>query len=292
VDRNPRRSTILIVCDNEMDRETLRVYVGTMGYPWLLAWSFPEAVEMLNKESVCAAILDSRCMSSGLGQEDCRLREILLALPGRVLVLTNEDLNVPAGEIAKRYSLPIVKLERVTQDLWDCLERLLHPPPAFQAIAEISHLILDTFLQPVPAGIRDSHSNVRQLLYESKSFTTDISLEPVKDTASFLLAGQILSRTATQRPLSGSRVVFEGPKGILGSTMTNEWGEFSFELPNGSKITLEIEVSPNQRLRINSPTLQFSEKDESKPADQSSSSEISGQPGNKYLRHRTSRGRS
>jgi CheY-like chemotaxis protein len=255
VGRYSERARVLIVCDDEVDRDTLRVFVGTMGYQWMVASNLDEAVEILNREPTAAAILDSRHLTLEAGQENRSLREVLMRLPGRIIVLTKETSGDVMSEIARRYSLPIIQRERIAQDIWSSLETLLHPSTAMQRITEAARLVMDTLLMPLPEGIRNSRMDKRQLVYESESVTADISLEPRSESILISLVGQILRKTEPRRPLGGVSVVVEGREGLLGSAMTNEWGEFSYQMKSQPIIALELVVNPNHWVKIVLPEL-------------------------------------
>ena len=50
--------SVLIMCERAAERETIRVLVGTMGCQWVLASSIEEALAMLSRERISAALLE------------------------------------------------------------------------------------------------------------------------------------------------------------------------------------------------------------------------------------------
>jgi hypothetical protein len=262
-----KRSRVLIISRREEDRDTIRVLVGTMGCQWVLASDLKEALDILNKEETSAVILDSRCAINESGREDERLNEILLRLPGRVIVLADERSGVGTSDLVRKLSLPLVQRDRITQDLWVCLEALIRPRAAVLRITEEARLILDTLLQSLPAGIRYSQLNTRQLVYDADSLTTDISLERVPASNSILLVGQIMWKGEPELPCKGVAVVLQGQEGPLGLAVTNESGEFSFEFKKEPSVAIEIEDRANHCVTIISPGLDWDMKIESQSGD-------------------------
>jgi hypothetical protein len=72
-----------------------------------------------------------------------------------------------------------------------------------------------------------------------------------------MLTGQIMRTNSPQIPLNGVPVVLKGQQGPLGLMITNEAGEFSFELQNERSVSLEIEVTPNDWVLLKSPPLDW-----------------------------------
>lgn len=248
----PRR--VLIVSDQEADREAIRLLLGSMGCRWILATTTEEAVAILNREPIAAAIMDARLAVWDSAKKNESFREILLRLPGRVILLSESDGTGPI-EFAGAYSLPTIKRERWAQDLWGNLETLLNLPATARLTKETARLALDTLTQPLPQGIRQTQANIRHLLYETSALSVDVSLERVPDSNSILLAGQILTRFAPQRAFQGAPVALLVDDRLLGLATTNQAGEFLFEFEKEPNVTLEIEDRPSHCVRIHTPKL-------------------------------------
>jgi hypothetical protein len=60
------------------------------------------------------------------------------------------------------------------------------------------HLLFDSNLQPVTAGVRGVVS-ARQFLYETDDYYIDLRLEPRRDSESACLVGQVLNRKGSNR---------------------------------------------------------------------------------------------
>lgn len=247
------RQSVLIISGYAADRETIPLLLGSMGCRWILVPTLEEALATLNREPIAAAILDSRLVIVGSEEKNHILREILLRLPGRVILLSNEPYAPAAIDFAATYSLPFINRDRWAQDLWRGLETLLGQPALTERVEETARLALDTLLQPLPVGIRLSQANSRHLLYETSSLSIDMSFELLPESNCISLGGQILTKADPTRALTGAPVRLRGRARPLGFTMTNQFGEFFFQFEREPHVTLEIEDRPNHCVRIDSP---------------------------------------
>ncbi len=267
---------VLIICERAAERDTIRVLVGTMGCQWVLASDIKEALALLGRERTSAALLELPGGISDPAKVDQDIRELVVRFPGRVIALTNETPTPMITELASKYSVPLIQRDRLAMDLWPCLESMVYPKLGIGRITKVARLALDTFLQPLPSGVRSLQSDTRQLVYEAPALTADISLERSPNSARTTLMGQIMRTNEPQIPLNGVPVVLKSRKGPLGLKMTNEAGEFSFEFQNEKSVTLEFEVSPNDWVAIISPPLDPVRREEGQPAVESDDAGTSG----------------
>lgn len=236
---------VLIICERAADRDTIRVLVGTMGCQWLLASGIDEALALAGRERTSAVLLELPRTNSDSVRVDQGVRELLVRFPGRVIALTDESPTPLIKELLSRYSIPSVQRDRLAADLWPCLESMVYPHLGIRRITKVARLVFDTFLQPLPAGIRYLQPGTRQLVYEAPALTADITLERAADSTRTTLTGQVMRTNLPQIPLNGVPVVLKGQKGPIGLMITNEAGEFSFEFQSERSVAIEIEVSPN-----------------------------------------------
>jgi len=227
----------------------------------MLATTMEEALAKLGREQASVAVLELAGANSDPDKMHQNLRELLVRFPGRVIALTDEAPTPEVAQLTKKYSIPSVQRVRLTADLWPCLESMVYPQTGLRRVTQVAYLILDTFLHPLPAGTRFMQPNTRQLLYETQSLTADISFERSFDSTLTTLVGQVLRRDEPRTPLSSISIVLKGEKGPLGLKTTNESGEFSFEFQDERRITLEIEIKPNEWVAIISPTLDWGAKE-------------------------------
>ncbi len=249
---------VLIICDRAAERETIRVLVGTMGCQWVLASSIEQALAILSRERISAALLELPRAVSDPDQMPKNLREFLVRFPGRVMALTDGMPTPAITELISKYSIPWVQRDRLAMDLWPRLESMVYPQLGMRRFTKVARLVLDTFLQPLPAGIRYSQQfDIRQLVYEAESLTADIAFERPPDSTRTTLLGQLMRTNEPQILMNGVPVVLKSPKGPLGVRTTNEVGEFAFEFQNERSVSLEVEVSPNHWVLIVSPPLEW-----------------------------------
>ncbi|HEY6946588.1 MAG TPA: hypothetical protein VI431_15725 [Candidatus Acidoferrum sp.] len=248
---------VLIICERAAERDTIRVLAGTMGCQWVLASSIEEALALLGRERTSAALLELPGKASNFDKLDQGVRELLVRFPGRIIVLMDESPSPMVSELISKYSIPSVQFDRLAVDLWPRLESMVYPQLESGRIAKVARLILDTFLQPLPAGIRYLTPDTRQLIYEASGLTADIAFERSPDSPRTTLTGQILRTNMPQVPLKGVPVVLKGQKGPLGLIRTNEAGEFTFEFQKERSVSLEIEVAPNDWVLLLSPPLDW-----------------------------------
>lgn len=272
---------VLIICESAAERDTIRVLVGTMGCQWILASGIDEALALLGRERTSAALLELPGAVSDPVKFDEGVRDLLARFPGRVIVLTDETPTQMTTELISKYSIPFVQRDRLAVDLWPRLESMVYPQLGSRRITRVARLVLDTFLQPLPAGIRTSQSDTRQLVYEAPALTADISFERSPNSAQLTLLGQILRTKESQVPLNGVSVVLKNRQGPLDVKMTNEAGEFSFEFQNERTVSLEIEVSPNDWVLILTPPLDWVEKREEQLVNETGAAETSVRNGAK-----------
>ena len=251
---------VLIICERTEERDTIRVLVGTMGCQWVLASGIEEALTLLGRERTSAALLEVPGAISDSAKLEEGIRELLVRFPGRVIVLTDGAPGPLTSDLISKYSIPSVQRDRLAVDLWPRLESMVYPQLGSRRITRVARLVLDTFLQPLPAGIRSLQPDTRQLVYEAPALTADISFEPSHSSPRITLLGQVLRTKEPQIPLNGVSVVLKSRNGPLNVKMTNEVGEFSFEFQNERVVSLEIEVSPNEWVLLITPPLDWASK--------------------------------
>ncbi|PYT95256.1 MAG: hypothetical protein DMG38_27865 [Acidobacteria bacterium] len=251
---------MLIICERAAERDTIRVLVGAMGCQWVLASGIEEALALIGRERTSAALLELPGAICDPTKVNRGARELLMRFPGRVIALTDETPSPITGELISQYSIPFVRRNRLAVDLWPRLECMVYPQLGIRRVTKVARLVLDTFLQPLPAGIRHMQPDTRQLVYKAASLTVDLSFESAPDSSRMTLLGQIIRASDPLSPLNGVPVVLKNKRGPMGLRMTNEVGEFSFEFENERSVSLEIEVRPNDWVLILSPPLDGNER--------------------------------
>lgn len=248
---------LLIISDRSVVRESACVLVGTMGWQWVAVCRIEDALASFETEKAAAAVLDLPSEVSEPGQIGQDFSELLSRVQGRLIVLTGETAAQEMANLEKKYSIPFVQRDKLAVDLWPCLSTLVFSQPPIRKITQVASLVLDTFLQPAPAGIRASRTGIRQLVYEADHITADISFEQLPDSSLTVACGQVMRGADPRVGLSGASVLMKGEKGPVELKLTNQFGEFSFEFEDERKVTFEVEVNHDHWITIASPVLEW-----------------------------------
>ena len=249
---------VLIISERPTVRESASVLVGTMECQWVLVPRMEDALANFGIEKVSAAVLDLPNGISDPARIGTDFDELLSRVQGRLIVLTSETTASEMGDLEKKYSIPFVPRERLAVDLWPPLATLMFSRPAIRRVTQVARLVLDTFFQALPLGIRaSSRTDLRQLVYEADHFTTDISLEHLPGSTRTTASGQVMRDADPRIPLNGVSVVMKGEKASPELKVTNQSGEFSFEFENQRKVTFEIEVNYGHWITIVPPVLEW-----------------------------------
>ena len=235
------------------------VLVGTMGCQWMLASDVENALANLEEEKPSVAVLDLPSAVFDPLRTSKDFPELLRQMQGRLVVLTDETIAPEIGDLEKKYSIPFVQRNRLMVDLWPCLATMFSKP-VIRRITQTARLVLDTFFQPLPEGIRACPMDIRQLVYETGRITADICLEYWPNSEKITASGQVMRSAEPRVPLDGVPVVIKGEKGPRELKLTNQHGEFSFEFEKERTISFEIEVNHGHWVEIISPNLEWGMK--------------------------------
>src|SRR5207247_10332041 len=146
-------------------------------------------------------------------------------------------------DLINRYSLPRVARDRLLQELWGCLESLLRPSSLVRRVTQAARLVFDSFLQPLPDGIRISQLPARRLVYEAGSLMADLCMEPKTDSPRTALVGQLVDSAKPDRRFDRIPVVRQGQKGPIALATTNEFAELLLAFDFYPSLSLEPETS-------------------------------------------------
>ena len=214
----------------------------------------------MEHENLGIAIFDPQREDLSATRFGSDVGKIIARLRGRVIVVRGEKSSPEINELIRRHWLPHIRRDRLVQELWSNLEVLLRPAMALQRITRVARLILDSFLQPLPVGVRMVQRTARRFVYECGSLSADVSFEPKKDSQLIELVGQIVDSANPDRPMEGMPVVLLGQKGPIALAMTNEFGEFHVDFDFESNVTVEFQTSKDQWVTLVSPSLEWAAK--------------------------------
>lgn len=117
----------------------------------------------------------------------------------------------------------------------------------------LARLTFDSFLEPLPAGIRSEQRLSRQALYEAGDFRLDLRLEQERGTASVSLVGQIENRKDPQRKVGQIPVLLASGKEVVAKTLSNHFGEFQFTYRPRTGLRLYVPVLGEQAQGVDVP---------------------------------------
>jgi CheY-like chemotaxis protein len=259
IERQSRK--VLIICEEPSARDTIRVLLGSMGCQCVVASGVQQAIAILEQENPDAAIVDPHSCDFSAAPILSGLDKIYARLGGRVVVLTGHEKEQEVKELLERYSLPGIRRDRLLQELWVNLESSFRPKEVLRRIINAAHLVFDSFLQPMPAGVRGvAQLTARQLVYQSGSLMADLRIEPQNDFRNFAVVGQIVDSDRPDRQFDSIPVVLHGRRGPLALATTNKFGEFHFNLDFEPSVTLEIEVPGEPWVSVALPSLEWAKR--------------------------------
>jgi CheY-like chemotaxis protein len=245
---------VLMVGADTLVRDNMRVMLGSMGYHCLVASTVEEAQALLEVEKPDAVILDARQVGSAPSRRVAAFHKMLRTLRGRAIVLTDQECDPELLRVLDAYSLPQVPREVLLQKVWPSLDSLLRRNIVQRQITQNARLVLDSFLQPLCAGVRDSQLlSARRLLYESEGLMADLSLEPQGNSQRITLVGQVLDAAQPERQLASLSVALQGQAGPIAVATTNKFGEFHFDFDSQPGVSLDIGVKANHWVSLELP---------------------------------------
>lgn len=113
--------------------------------------------------------------------------------------------------------------------------------PFRAGLAHRAETLFDSFLDPVPAGLRGHAASARQLLYEAGDYLVDFLLEQ-RTAGPGALTGQVVHAHADGATAGAGIVLVREPDTVLGQTIANSLGEFqmNFERSGNLRVCLGI----------------------------------------------------
>lgn len=134
-----------------------------------------------------------------------------------------------------RATPPAVLPERARALFGPPVERL----PGLVAAAT-ARLVFDTFLQPLPAGLRGTSRLNRHLVFREHDLLVDVQVEPEHEAGQQCITGQVQSTRVPTEELADLPVMLLEGSRILMSTRTNRHGEFIFHAATRAEMGLRV----------------------------------------------------
>jgi hypothetical protein len=123
----------------------------------------------------------------------------------------------------------------------------------FPQVAEAAHIIFDSLLDPVPAGVRGAALS-RQFLQESAPFVVDLraAFEPARQWIH--LVGQVLNSAEPQSNVSDVEVFLLSGEELAAKTKANASGEFELEFKDSENLQLFVDIRGRKVIEVRVPT--------------------------------------
>ena len=251
------RKKVLIVGEEPLARDDMRILLGSAGCECMVASNVQETLSVMEQKNFDAVVLDPQSSSSQAAEVISRINRFHPNLLRRLVIITDEDRDSETRHLAERYSIPCVQRKFLLQQLWGSLETWFRPEAVFQDITHVARLISDSFRDPLPAGVRGLHDRSRRLLYGAGSLSVDLLIEPEPGASNRLtLAGQILDSAKPDRKFEGVPVTLQGWKGAAAQATTEEFGEFQLDFNFEANVSLEIRIAETNCITVPLPVLE------------------------------------
>jgi hypothetical protein len=115
----------------------------------------------------------------------------------------------------------------------------------------LASIVLDSFLEPAPAGLRSGTLPSRQVVYEGEGLTIDLRFDRQLRSTKVCVSGQVLDRQSAQAVVDQVAVALWTDKGkSVAVTEANEFGEFQLEFEPHDQLRLSIAMAGRRTLRI------------------------------------------
>ncbi len=112
-----------------------------------------------------------------------------------------------------------------------------------QEIGSSIQVLYDSFLQPLPTGIRSAPRRVRQLLYRAEPYQIDLQIELRPEGNRLVVTGQLLDVSRPEMVGRDVQVMLSDGREYIVNTTTNQFGEFRAEVENSGELELSL-LSP------------------------------------------------
>jgi len=113
-------------------------------------------------------------------------------------------------------------------------------------------VLFDSFLQPVVEGARSAaaDSTLRQMLYRADPFQIDLTIEAKPGSNDLMVTGQLLDVSNPGITGKDVRVTLSNLRGHVVHAVSNQNGEFAFEIKNSGDLQITFEGTHGEPIVI------------------------------------------
>jgi DNA-binding NtrC family response regulator len=250
------RQRILIVGEEQLARDDMRILLGSAGCECTVASSVEQTLATMEQKKFDAVVLDSQSASSQAAEVISRISEYHPDLLKHVVIITDDERDSEIKDLAERYAISHVQRKFLLQQLLGSLEALFRPEARVQDATRVARVISDSLRDPLPAGVRGLQDRSRRLLYAAGSLRVDLLIEPDAGSHRLALAGQILDSAKPDRRFDGVPVTLKGWRGSVAQINAGEFGEFHLDFRFETNVSLEIKIAETNCLTVPLPVLE------------------------------------
>src|SRR6266851_1674652 len=241
------RQRILIVGEEPLARDDMRILLGSAGCECTVTSSVAQTLATIGQKKFDAVVLDPQSSISQAADMISRINEFHPNLLKHVVIIADEDSDSEIKDLAERYSISHVQRKFLLQQLLGSLEALFRPEALFPDVTHVARVISDSFRDPLPAGVRGSQDRSRRL---------DLLIEPDAGSHRLALAAQILDSAKPDRRFDGVLVTLQGWKGPVAQVTAGEFGEFYLDFRFEANINLEIKITETNCIKVPLPVME------------------------------------
>src|SRR6266478_5781476 len=250
------RQRILIVGEEPLARDNMRILLGSAGCECTVVSSVEQTLATMEQKNFDAVVLDPRSSSSQAAEIISRINEFHPDLIKHVVIITDQERDSEIKDLAERYSIPHVQRKFLLQQLLGSLEALFRPEALFPDPTHVARVISDSLRDPLPMGVRGLQDRSRRLLYAAGSLRVDLLIEPDAGSHRLALAGQVLDSAKPDRRFDGVPVTLQGWKGPVAQVTAGEFGEFHLDFRFAANISLELKITETNCITVPLPVME------------------------------------
>jgi hypothetical protein len=124
------------------------------------------------------------------------------------------------------------------------------PRPAVRTKLRIPRLVLDSFWQPAPVGIRSAAVAPRHLLYKSEEISIELQIEPELESDKVSIAGQVSNMALGGEGLGEIPILLIGAQGEVVRAFTNKLGEFRLSVAPEKGLQFAVDMANGEQIAI------------------------------------------
>src|SRR5947207_6560624 len=144
------RQRILIVGQEPLARDDMRILLGSAGCECTVASSVEQTLATIGQKKFDAVVLDPQSSISQAADMISRINEFHPNLLKHVVIIADEDSDSEIKDLAERYSVSHVQRKFLLQQLLGSLEALLLPEALFPDFTPVARVFSDSFHAPFP----------------------------------------------------------------------------------------------------------------------------------------------